>query len=215
MAIYSRPEFCKLVGIKQAALSTQISRGKIIVFEEGGKDKIDDSIRENADFIKKQQTTNALKEAKEVVNSDNPVQIPHSEKSKKLKNKEEKTQMSLFDLNLEKARADIDKKYIDTRLAEMKMEVLMGANIPINHVKSIVSTLSKSILTNYKAFQDQIISEFCHQYKISDAERSKILAKAVAGLNAIHLKAVSESKIQMKNAMGTTQNELAIEDDEQ
>lgn len=213
MAIYSRAEFCKLVGIKQPALSTQISRGKIVVFEENGKQKIDDSVRANADFIKQQQMTNALKEAKEVTNSESIVNID-STQNKKVKVKAEKTQMTMFDLLVEEKRANIDKKLVDTRLSEMKVEVLVGANIPINQVKTIVSTLSKSILTNHNAFLNQLISEFCHQHKVSDAERSKMLVKSMAGLNAIHLKAVSESKIQMKNASSRTQTTLALEEDE-
>lgn len=226
MAIYTRNEFAAFLGIDKnprQIIKSNIDRGKIVLNENGD---IDDTVPANADFKKRyleirKQKVGAPIDQQPKAKKD-PVELSHETTAihlaagnKKVQNAAVKTTLSKFDLELKKTEADIEKKLIDTELSKVKLSVLMGGNIPVSVVKTIISTLSKSILSNYKSFQDQLITEVCHEYKIDNANRTKILSKAVTGLNAIHTKAVSESRIQLKNAIGTNQNKLAIEDEQE
>ena len=226
MAFYTRNEFALFLGIDKnprQIIKTNIDRGKIIENEDG---LIDDTVPANAEFKRKyleirkqkvglpiEQQTRIKKEASTIIES--PIAVQAISTNKKVQKAAAQATISKFDLEIKKTEADIEKKLIDTELARVKLSVLQGGNIPISLVKSIVSTLGKSILSNYKSFQDQFITEFCHEHGISNADRTKALSKAVAGLNGIHTKAITDAGIQLKNAIGATKTQLANEDDEE
>ena len=221
MAFYTRNEFALFLGIDKnprQIIKTNIDRGKIIENEDG---LIDDTVPANAEFkrkyleIRKQKVGLPIvkKEASTIIES--PIAVQAVATNKKVQKAAAQATISKFDLEIKKTEADIEKKLIDTELARVKLSVLQGGNLPISLVKSIVSTLGKSILSNYKSFQDQLITEFCHEHGISNADRTKALSKAVAGLNGIHTKAITDAGIQLKNAIGATKTQLANEDDEE
>jgi len=217
MGKYTRNEFAAFLGIDKnprQIIKSNIDRGKIILDSNG---MIDDRHPVNADFKKRYLDIRKEKTA-QPVQVQQPVQVVQqpqtkSRGSKKLEKVKEKTEISKYELEIEKTQAEIEKKLVDTELARIKLAVLAGGNIPIPMVKTIMATLGKSISNNYKSFQDQLITEFCHENGMSNEQRTKILAKAVAGLNSIHSKAIAESKVQLKNAIGNKQTELALEDE--
>ncbi len=218
--ICKRVEFCELAGITQANLSTYIKRGKIVM-ESDGK-TIDTSKRENADFLEKRKMDGKALGSK----SNDVVEIPReviptidvlqkSQPSKKVVKAAETATISKYNLELEKMQAELDKKIVDTKLAEQKLATLLGNNIPIDVVKSIVAQLSKAIINNYKSFSEQQISEICHKHRIPEVERVKLTAKNTTGLNNIHARAVNDAKIQIKNAIGESKyKESTSEEDD-
>jgi len=213
--ICRRPEFCELAGITNANLSTYIKRGKIVL-EPDGK-TINTEKRENADFLKGRNSEGKGKFAQpkpETTEAVIPsVNVLQNTPSKKVVNAAERATISKYNLELEKMQAELDKKIVDTKLAEQKLATLLGNNIPIDVVKSIVAQLSKSIINNYKSFSEQQITEICHVHRIAEADRVKIIAKNTTGLNNIHSKAVTDARVQIKNAIGTTKS-LELNDDE-
>lgn len=213
--ICRRPEFCELAGITNANLSTYIKRGKIVL-EPDGK-TINTEKRENADFLKGRNSEGKGKFAQpkpETTEAVIPsVNVLQNAPSKKVVKAAETATISKYNLELEKMQAELDKKIVDTKLAEQKLATLLGNNIPIDVVKSIVAQLSKSIINNYKSFSEQQITEICHVHRIAETDRVKIIAKNTTGLNNIHSKAVTDARVQIKNAIGTTKS-LELNDDE-
>lgn len=220
MPKYSKSEFIEMLGLTHPALSTYIKRESIVVNSDN---MIDDKHRTNADFIQKRLAkiqAGKVKVQKKPTGSNAPIdpvevvelEAPPVKQSRKLKKAEEETRLTLYNLTLQKSQADVEKKLVDTELAKVKLNVLQGGNIPVQYVKTILATFSKTILVDYKAFQDQLIAEFCHRNKIPDIDRSQMLSKSLTELNSIHLKAITETKNQLKNAIGTNQTMMAHED---
>ena len=216
----TRKEFYELAGCSKSNLSTYIKRGKVVL-EKDGK-TIDSNKRENADFLKHRESIGKAKgsvvpesETKAPLidsKSQNLVQIKPTAKVRKAA---ENHSLSKYELDIEKIRAELEKKYVDTDLAKQKLSVLMGNNITIELVRAIVSQFSRSILTNYKSFSEQQINEICHQHRISDIDRAALVTKNTSGLNGIHKKAVSDARKQMKNAVGVTKLEELEKEDKQ
>ena len=209
--ICTRKEFTELAGCSVANLSTYIKRGTVLL-EPDGK-TIDTNKRENYDFLKRRESMGKMSGSKEVlptIETPVPQQI---KASAKLKKAAETTIISKYNLELEKMQAEIDKKYIDIKLSDQKLSTLLGNNIPIEVIKTIITQFSKSIINNYKSFSEQQIREICHQHRISDIDRAKLTTKNTTGLNAIHQKAVNDARSQVKNAIGSTKlTESEIED---
>lgn len=221
MNIKTRAEFCELTGITNAHITMYAKRGKIVLTKD--RKHLDIDIVENANFIqhqalkgleavkqlKAERETETIKPTTETIKKETETK-KQTVKSPKKKNTENSQGLngygSKWELELEKMRAEIDKKYIDTKVAEERLNVLKGNNIPIDNVKTIVAMLAHSMITNYKNFQEQHISDICHEFRISETDRAKINKKAVSGLNAIHRKAVSDTKKQLRVSIGTARS---------
>jgi len=199
--ICSRKEFCKLAGCSAANLSTYIGRDKVVL--ENDKKHIDTQHRVNKEFLlRRRDMGKGMVSAEPEPEPPNPE--PPAHQSKKLTKAEESAKISKYNLELEKLQAELDKKLVDTELARQKLSVLLGNNVPIDLVKNIITQFSKAIINNYKAFGEQQITEICHQHRINDEDRAKLIAKNTTGLNNTHKKAVNDARTQMKNAVGST-----------
>jgi hypothetical protein len=223
--ICSRKEFCDLAGCSKANLSTYIKRGNVLL-EDDGK-HIDTERRENKDFLKRRESagkasipgskaptiTQQVPKA-QIQEAIPPIPTPAIKPTRKVQRAAESATISKYELELEKMQADVNKKYIDTQLAEQRLSILLGNNIPIDLVKSIVSQLAKSMIQNYKSFGEQEISEICHQFSIPERDRVRFVEKNLKGLNAIHLKSVNDANMQLKSAMGLTKYKEAQTDTE-
>lgn len=212
MICKNRKEFYELAGISKANMATYIARG-VIVANAGGKFDTDDPI--NKHFLDNRKSKGLTPGSVKMVPEKHaavvePVveRVPLTAKTKKAVNT---ATVSKFDLELKKIEAELEKKYVDTDLARQKLATIMGGNIPIELVKEIIAQLSKSLLNNYKSYSDQLITQLCHENRISDADRAKMLTKNLSGLNAIHSKAVEDARVQMRNATKKTRNSIAIE----
>lgn len=215
--ICKRPEFCNLAGITNANLSTYIKRGKIVL-ESDGK-TINTERRENKDFLESRSKSGKGALATTVVPSQIPtVDVPQYEKqkpSRKVIKASETATISKYNLELEKMQAELDKKIVDTRLAEQKLATLLGNNIPIDLVLTIIAQFSKSMINNYKPFIEQQLTEICHVYRVPEIDRVKIIATNTKGLNTIHSKAVNDARIQMKSAVGSAKLKESTNDEDE
>lgn len=212
--ILSRSDFVNFSGIKNTQVSIYLRRGNIVQNKDG---TFDTENEVNREFLKRRAAQGKTPQGTAAVVGVNAVEkqtpkeptqrkaapvITQPELSEKSKKKIEKSTVSRFELELEKLRAEIDKKYIDTELAQEKLATLKGDNVPVALVKDIIARLSKSIITNYKTFSDQQIAEIAHKYKIPEKERVKLSDNNLKGLNRIHNKAILEAKNDFKNELG-------------
>lgn len=213
--ICKRPEFCNLAGITNANLSTYIKRGKIVL-ESDGK-TINTERRENKDFLESRLKSGKGALATTVVPSPIPtVDVPQYEKqkpSRKVIKASETATISKYNLELEKMQAELDKKIVDTRLAEQKLATLLGNNIPIDAVVTIMVTLSKSLITNYRSIIEQDITEVSHIFRIPEKDRVEFIDKSIKKLNAAHERAVLNAKTQIRNAAGKSKLTETEEDE--
>lgn len=213
--ICKRPEFCNLAGITNANLSTYIKRGKIVL-ESDGK-TIDTEKRENKDFLESRSKNGKGALATTVAPSPIPtVDVPQYEKqkpSRKVIKASETATISKYNLELEKMQAELDKKIVDTRLAEQKLATLLGNNIPIDAVVTIMVTLSKSLMTNYRSTIEQDITEISHIFRIPEKDRVEFIDKSIKKLNATHERAILNAKTQIRNAAGKSKLTETEEDE--
>jgi hypothetical protein len=202
--ICSRKEFMALAGIKQNGhLTTFIQRGKIIPESDGS---IDTEKRENKDFIASRASKGiATPQAEALTNTVPQVETIKEIKepvSKKVKKAEENAKISKWEVDLAKAQAELEYKLASTKMVNQKLSILAGDNLPIRDIKQILSQYSKSILHGYNAFLEQKISDLCHQFRIPNKEKSKILTKNTVEINKIHAKIENDIRTQLKNAIG-------------
>lgn len=214
--ICTRKEFLALTGIKQNGhLTTFIGRGKVVLESDG---TIDTENRINKDFIASRSSKGISTPQAESLSGVVPVPkvvAPTKEPvSKKVKQAEDKAKISKWEVDLEKAKAELEYKLVQTKLGEQRLSTLMGNNLPIEFVKEVTAQLSKAMINNYKSFSEQHISEICHKHRISESDRVKIITKNTSGLNKIHEKAINDARVQLKNAIGNSRLKEA-ESDEQ
>jgi hypothetical protein len=205
----TRKEFAELAGCSTANLTTYIGRKKVFLMKDGKT--IDTNRRENADFLEgrkqkgltiKAPTLN--KQSKKSTENKPPTSNISLTKIQKAA---EKTNLKRYEVELAKLNAELEKKLVDTELQRQKLATLLGDNISIKMVKSVVSQLSKSILNNYESFSKQQINEICHQHRIKDEDRAKLVSKNTTGLNGIHKKAITDARTQLKNEIGAAKLE--------
>lgn len=235
--IVSRIDFAGLANVTSGNLTTYIKRSKVIL-EPDGK-SVDTSRIENKSFLEsrshsgKAPVYKAMTTKKET--KPKPVPIVHVEEKKETKiiheqpiieNREpvkslasEKTKTkepivnSKWQIDLEKAKADLEKKNIDIELAKQKLTTLLGNNLPIDFVKEVITQLSKSMINNYKSYTEQHISEICHKFRISDKDKAVLIQENVTRLNKFHDKAVSDAMQKMKSVIGKSRTKVAESDE--
>jgi len=216
--ICTRAEFCTLAGISRANLSTYIGRDKVVLANDGKT--IDTEHVINKEFLqgRKEKGKGLIanentpsKPATGGASGDPPE--PSGKMSAAAKSEYDKKVLEKKELELKKMRAELDKKLVDTRVAEQKLSILKGNNIPLDVVQSIVAQFSKAIINNYKSFAEQQITEFCHKQGISEEIRIKHISENIKGLNLLHKKAVRDAKKQTKAAIGKKQLNDAATDE--
>lgn len=207
----TRKEFAELAGCSPANLTTYIGRGKVFLMKDGKR--IDTTRRENSDFLKKREAMGKAKgsvpvsDVKQADVNDSHVIKPTG----KVRKAAEKSALSKYTIETEKLQADLDKKLVDTEIAQQKLSTMIGNNVSVDLVKNIIAQLSKSAINNYKSFTEQGITEFCHKHRVSDTERAAMIAKNTIGINAIHRKFIEDARIQLKNVVGI----VKVDEDEE
>lgn len=215
MICKNRKEFYELGGFTKANMATYVKRGVVVAEPDGTFDTENPT---NKYFLDNRKSKGLAPGSVKTVQpkSTAPAEpkletIPLTPKAKKAANN---AFTDKLELEVKKLRAELDKKYVDTDLARQKLATVMGGNIPVDLVKEIVAQLSKSLLNNYKSYSDQLITQLCHENRVLDADRAKMLSRNLTGLNTIHSKAVDDAKMQMKNATKKTRNNIALENEE-
>jgi len=107
----------------------------------------------------------------------------------------------LAELTRLKVQADLDKKNIDIKLAQLKYEQDVGAYLPTDLVISLISHLGKSFLTTYKEGADAFLTEISHRTSMKSSDTAKCKGELIKIINKAHEKAVRHSKTQIKNIL--------------
>lgn len=219
--ICSRPEFIVIAGCTNANLTTYRSRGRVVTFVgDDGKEYIDTNHPINADFLKKR---------KEIIASKNESQKPAPKKtiSKKTQTPVNSTVQTTaqdtgtektdtrYSLEIRKLQAEIQQKEAKIILDELKIKTLSGNNIPKTVVTEMFATLGKSLLVGYKEFIDQFVSDICHENKIPDAVRAKMIGEMVKGLNASHKNSVETAKAHFKMSLKKSKIDESLTDEDE
>lgn len=219
MAIYSRSEFCELVGLHSKNLSVYIGRGALIM---SGK-TVDTSISLNAEFLEKRKDFLKLKEAgiepnfgnnqfrrKSVIKKEKPEKpAPVESKKKKVKKPVKSEKVAPKDMGYQapdpvqlanaglKARIEtmkLQKLQLEIDAAEFKKQLQMGKFVPSAQVKIVFKHLGQTFVNSYRNGFENILEEFIHKYKISHEDMIRLKQKTVAVINSSHDHAIKSTQ---------------------
>lgn len=201
--ICTRKDFIRIAGIVNSSnLTTYLNRGKVIVDENGNFDT--DHLL-NKSFLESRSSKGIGSVISESITKTAPVEkVERIEKepvSKKVKQAEEKTKITKWEVDLEKSKRDLILKDLDIELKNQKIAIQAGQNLPIEYVKELIAEYSKNILHAYNSFLDQRFSDFCHQFRVSNSDKSKIISKNINEVNKIHAKISSDTREHFKKIL--------------
>lgn len=216
MAFHTKKDFADLCYIPTNMLSVYIKRKKVIV----KNDLINDSVAENADFLKKMQakgpssafiSTAAAKkeEEKPAEKPEKPAKRPpktedsdpdSAENSNKnlFKPGEDLLNLNDYQLDREIKLRDIAKKEVDTRIAILKEEKMLGTNIPTDLVKGVVSNLTKTFIASFKDGADFFVIEISKRKSLTAQETADLKGRLVEIINSSSTKAIEETRKNLK-----------------
>lgn len=216
MAFHTKKDFADLCYLPTNALSVYIKRKKVIV----KNDLINDSVAENAEFLKKMR---AKGPSSAFVASDLAKQIVEEQKEKPEKSRKkapknenldddfdvnepqntenvptDRGNLSNYQLERERLLADIAKKEVDTRLAVLKEEKMLGANIPTDLVKDVIANLTKTFISSFKDGADFFIIEISKRKSLTVQESAELKGKLIEIINNSSGKAITETRKNLK-----------------
>lgn len=190
----SKHDFAIKCGKTTKWLSNYIGRGNIAVVG----DQIDIDIPINAEFLRKWAAK------KEEI----PVQKLIIDTKKLVageeKNKNTAPGKSISQIEREKKIADLEKTLVETRLKLMQEQQKKGENIPTDHVKMIVTQLSKSFTTKFYQAADNFLMEIGKKKDLSREEMAEMRGALIAVINEASTVAVDEAKRNIKAAVNET-----------
>lgn len=227
MALHTRAQFAELCGLKEgtarAYISTNIKRGKILP----SGDYIDDTIPENAEFIKKQKLKNLFKDETPITKEPEPETPPKKKQYHYVKpdkdlpeppnvqdpvddDLDDETELpdsgelgedfrSMSKLNKKKLVVEIQKKQREIALLRLREEKLNAIVIPTELVKVMFSQHTRSISTGFKNSLDNILTLIAKQAGLNINQIAELRGKLVGEINTAVDKSVIESKKNLNN----------------
>ena len=100
-------------------------------------------------------------------------------------------------LKTKKEAADLEKKLIDTKKAQLEYQILKGTHVPTDMVRDTITELGKSMLVGYKEFADQFLTEIAHKFNFTPDDTAELKGKLTAGINSAHHKSIESAKKQI------------------
>lgn len=198
MALHTKKDFGLLCGLKTKDLSVYIRRGKVVLTGE----YINDTDEVNAFFLQK-QSEKAIKNdvlppkiEEKTGNSNIVIAEKATKKDKTPAEKLEK--LTYHQLEKESRLADIAKKEVDTRIAILKEEKLLGISIPTELVKGIISQMGKGFTSSYKDGADSFLIEINKRKNLTATETAELRGELVRIINEASIRALNETKKNMK-----------------
>jgi hypothetical protein len=187
MSLHKRKDFERIAGINSAFLTTYIKRGKIIVNEDG---YIDDSVRENAEFLYSRIGESTEKHAviTEPVKKTQASQVVLKADYR-----------SKFDLETSKKALDIEKTAEEIEILKIKKQKLQGEVIPTELVKVIFKQHSASITTSFKNGIENLILELSKSKNMTRTEVAEIRFRMTDIINDAVTESIGMSKKMIKN----------------
>jgi len=185
MSNLSKKDFAALCGMPTNKLAVYIKRNKVVVDKNG--------------FFNTKNELNSLFIAKN--NKDKPEEKPKKTRERKAEEGEidiDLNKMELLGLEKEKKRSEIEKQKVELRLSLLKEEKMMGSAMPIEMVKTIVATLSKSFINEFKNGADEIIRMLVKTKSYNHKEVAEIRGSLSKIVNSAMSKSLSTAKKDMK-----------------
>ena len=215
MAYHKRKDFGAMCNIRSGDLSNYIKRGKVILSGE----LIDDSLYENAEFMRKRagvfpstekvivKTTKSVKPVNNTkVESFN---IVEPERKKEVSPRFEEPRIpaqSYYDSLDDKARLEAEKKALEVeklkkenRILKSKAEKLEGELIPTDLVKSLIRELSEAMKIAYMESIETYTVIVSAQKKLTNDEVSGIKKHFTGLINDTISKQVVVAKKMLSN----------------
>lgn len=182
MAKYTVTEFAELCGKSRGYITTYIGRGVIVKTAKKGK-VIDDQVQENIDFMLKCGIT-PEGYVPPVEPEPKPLSPIPSENS---------ANSGQYELNLQKADADIALKNQRLVLMQLEEAKIRGQQIPTPFVRDLIAAFSSQIINTYKEMSDQFLIEVAHSTKISGKKSAELKGKMIDMINKAHDKAIDKA----------------------
>ncbi len=214
MALYTKKDFAGLCGVKTNYLAVLIKRGNIVLTGE----LIDESIDLNFSFLKKKREEVLSKDkdpaAPIEIKKAPQIKLPEVTDAEKWESvtfgKKSAGNLGTYELDKQLKFADLEKKEVDTRIALLKEEKLLGSSIPTDMVKSVFANLSKSFVSAFKDGADGFIIEISKQKNLTAVETAKIKGALIDIINQSSLKAVSESRKNLQSIINEYSNKKEV-----
>lgn len=198
MALYTRIQFAELCGVSRGYINMAITRKNVMLTEDGKH--IDDSESVNNFFLEKRQANKKETKGKKTKSSEDKksnLKSAEPEKEKPKHNSEEAT--AKFNLSLKVTEADVKKKEIDIRIAELREQKLRGEVIPTDVVKLTIAGLFKNVTSTFKNVIENMLIEVDQMAKLSPEQKAKLRTRMIVELNNAIDDTIVESKRSIKN----------------
>lgn len=211
MALHSKKKFAEICSITTSNVAQYIKRGRIgvgkiriniVVID--GQELIDDQDPVNEIFLKRRQESskykNKAKQLKSPTKKESLPITPENDKKKVKTLKEDLRQeveangnskkSDMFHLELEQKQINLEKDRISLRMQTIKEQKLIGELIPVALVKPVITQLSQSFVTSYKASVEDVLTILAKQKSMNVNEIAEIRGKLVEIINTSSSKSV-------------------------
>ena len=196
MALHTKKDFAAICGIRLSALSTYISRRKVVC----SGDYLDDADPVNIAFMEKWRSIKQpdvpapplngkpRDERKVIEKPDRSVpekKIPRT----KSDNQEFSFISPTNQLDAQIKSVELERKLEDLEIAKLKRQKMAGESMPTDLVKNTISVYSRSVSRSFNNAADNLLVEFQTMADISREQVSIMRGK----LNAIVNKAINDA----------------------
>lgn len=203
MSLLTKKEFCVLTGLKPRQISIYVGRGKIFL----SGDLIDESVQQNAEFIKQRAELMANKVPTGTINTkttkEHKLVSPNYANIKVPKHKAhtdshgEKT--PLVELERIQKGLTIEKTIEEVEKLRLHNAKAAGESIPIDVVKVVVAQLAKGFITSFQNGSENFLIEISKKVGMDRVMLADSKGKLFKTINESINKAVDESKKQISD----------------
>lgn len=213
MAFHTQSQFAELIGKSRGWLNVYIKRGGLNNPIMSGE-FIDDTVHQNKEFLLKWKQK--LIEANKPATIKGPTSFPEPiQKPLKAPRIEEPKEIELKpsaddSLDTLKKKAEIEYKLGQVKKLKLEQAKLIGENIPIDSVASLIASLSNGFQQSYKSGAESLMMELSNKYKIPVKGIAELKGKLFELINSSHDKGIKLSKKELKNII----SDVKFKDDE-
>ena len=212
MALHKKSEFARYIGKPISYVSTNISRGNIIL----SGNYIDDSLEKNAAMVKKWRgksgktsSTKASKAPKvEKPKPPAPPSAPNVADPNPIDS-------DAYEIEKQTKLAELRRKESAAMLNELRAAKMRGESIPTDLVMNVFSMLGQQFQHTYKDSSNAIISEIAHRAKLPPELVGEFRALLIQAINKAHETAILQTEKILKNIIDDSLASMENEGDEE
>lgn len=200
MAYYRKIDFARLCGTTPGNLANDVKDGKA---QYTGK-YVDDSLSINQAYISNREAIlknkdrkldktvkpiplNQIKKAD--LNDPNPASVTEQAKIKMLKEK-----------------ADLEKKQIAAKRAQLEYEKMIGSSIPTGLVTQLVALLGQTFVSSFNNAAKSLMDEFGHRKKLSAKDKAEMKGRLTEIINDAQSRSITEARMNLDNIIDKSKN---------